>query len=227
MLAEKGVHFYDMEFYPRGEMCPICNFIFYDAWSMKAHVLLLHIPKGVKRNAIPDLNEETGYCFNKSKIEQISNTDSPKFGIQYSRELSFRGQGIYNENVEEKLKINISNREAEPNQYKYELFSKENKMRNDNIVESEKLENVIDVWQPHEDWKYSRKIHVCEYCGLLYKLKHNLVSHKKLKHMGFRYQCTMCKKTFVTKSGASTHVKRNHDWGYIPKVQMRLVRTNE
>jgi hypothetical protein len=87
------------------------------------------------------------------------------------------------------------------------------------------MENKLDDKNKKKMVKFSERINVCGYCEKSYTYKSDLVIHKKLIHMNFRYQCSKCKETFNNSHRAKQHAKK-HNWAY-PKIQMRLVNMKE
>ena len=69
--------------------------------------------------------------------------------------------------------------------------------------------NKDSCQQMHEHYKHDAL--TCIHCGLHFTRKNNLWYHIRTKHLGRRFVCPQCQRTFVTNSGLNSHVKHIHE----------------
>jgi hypothetical protein len=206
MAADRNYFFHE-EIYHNGKKCPVCSLIFYDVKSMKEHVIMVHVPVGKRVKILPGLISNKGCHLKKS-------------GVQFSKKSTLKKQGDCKvKGHEHDFSRSIENRG--------EMKFENTKMTMDNRkrVAKRKIENRLDSKNKKKVAKFGEKINECEYCERSYTYKTDLLIHKKLIHLNFRYQCSKCKETLTNSYRAKQHAKK-HKWAY-PKTQMRLINMKE
>jgi hypothetical protein len=184
---------------------------------MKEHVTMVHIPVGKRVKILPGLISNKGCHLKKS-------------GVQFGKKSILKKQGDYKVKGHEHDLSMLLEKEGIGKDHienRGEMKFENNKMTMDNrkSVAKRKIENRLDSKNKKKMAKFGEKINECEYCERSYTYKTDLLIHKKLVHLNFRYQCSKCKETLTNSYRAKQHAKR-HKWAY-PKTQMRLINMKE
>jgi hypothetical protein len=58
MLIQGGIKGDSNLTFPEGEVCPMCNYVFFKTEELIGHMYLLHVPRGMASGVKPDLAKE-------------------------------------------------------------------------------------------------------------------------------------------------------------------------
>ena len=59
--------------------------------------------------------------------------------------------------------------------------------------------------------RWEQRYHQCEICNKIFKFRSRLKEHVTIKHLGQKFNCTMCESTFTTKQSRNQHMLQFHN----------------
>jgi len=214
---EKGVH-------GKAHQCNQCNEAFKAGSDLRSHILGLHADTELTRKLVQEWDRTLGFDSesipNEDEIDDkhdntqsqeamLQSTDAnlnvPKV-LKVSNDAEIEDQGIHSPMPEEDVGGLGELSGEDEGGFSSNSFLENSPKKDAKLAES-RISDKTEYQRLFVAEQNEHGLFPCDICDLMYAVREELKYHKLVEHEGLRFECTHCKKLFLTETDLGAHRK--------------------